>query len=385
MSNALFIRGAIARGTRLPSLTGMRFIAAVLVFFHHVIWLNVFAEAGTAAGYRTLFINAGHAGVSFFFVLSGFILTVSARDSDTLPHFYRRRFFKIYPNHLVTFGLGLVIIAGAASHGVLANLLLVQAWVPDYGVIFSVDPPSWSLSCELLFYLAFPFLLKAVRRIPVERLWWWAGGVVVAILAVTVLAGLLLPSTPTMPDGQPLSMTQFWVVYVLPPVRALDFVLGMLVAALALNGRWVGLRLLPASVLFVVVYLAATQLPYIYGLTAATIVPLALLVPAAAYADADGTASVLRGRVMTWLGEISFAFYLVHVLVMIGGRPLFGETALFSGPVASLVILANLAAAIVAAWLLYVLVERPMMRRFSSPRRGRAVAPEPVPAAQGAV
>jgi peptidoglycan/LPS O-acetylase OafA/YrhL len=373
MYHPLLARGTVSREARLPSLTGMRFIAAVLVFFHHVIWLNVFSNAHTAAVYRTYFIDAGHVGVSFFFILSGFILTVSARDADTVPRFYRRRLLKIYPNHLVTFLLALVVIDGASAHGVLPNVFLLQAWIPRYGTIFSVDPPSWSLSCELLFYLCFPLLLRLVRAIPGRQLWFWAGGVVAAIVAIAVLAGALMPSTPVMPDGQPVSMNQFWLVYVLPPVRMLDFVLGMLIATLALSGRWVGLRLAPAALLFVATYLVAAHLPYLYGLNAATIVPLAMLVPAAALADANGEPSPLRSRAMILLGEISYAFYLVHVLVMIGARPLFGANSLFSAPVALAVVLANLAGAVAGAWLLYRLVERPVMRRFGS-TRGRPEA-----------
>ncbi|MFI6098246.1 acyltransferase family protein [Lentzea sp. NPDC051213] len=380
MFDALVARGVVHKGARLPSLTGMRFIAAVLVFFHHVIWLNVFSDPGTAEVYRKYFINAGHVGVSFFFVLSGFILTVSARDNDGLGRFYRRRFFKIYPNHLVTFFLALFVIAGAGSTGLLANLFLVQAWVPDYGVIFSVDPPSWSLSCEVLFYLAFPFLLRLIRKIDPDHLWYWVGGVLVAIVGVAVVVGAVVPGTPIMPDGQPVSMTQFWLVYVLPPVRALDFLLGMLIGLLVLNGKWVGLRLAPAAVLFVVVYVLSPEVPYLFGLNAVTIVPIALLVPAAALADVNGQKSWLRGRTAVFLGEVSFAFYLVHVLVMIGARPLFGATSLFSGPVAFLVIVANLIATVAAAWLLYTVVEKPAMRLFSSPRK-QAITP--VPALQG--
>jgi peptidoglycan/LPS O-acetylase OafA/YrhL len=365
----------------------MRFIAAVLVFFHHVIWLSVFANPGTAQVYRTYLINAGHVGVSFFFVLSGFILTVSARETDTLPRFYRRRFVKIYPNYLVTFGLALVVIAGATTHGVLPNLFLMQAWQPNYDIVFSVDPPGWSLSCELLFYLSFPFLLRLIRKIDVNRLWYWVAGVLLAIVAIAVVSGTLLPKGPFLPDGQPISMVQFWFVYVLPPVRTLDFVLGMLIGTLVLNGKWVGPRLGTAAVLFVVFYLVSTRLPYVFGLDAATIIPIALLVPAGALADVNGQRSVLRSRFAVFLGEISFAFYLIHVIIMLGLRPMFGATALFSAPVAFLIVLFTLVVAVLAAWLLYALVEKPIMKRFSSPRRPPPapilVAPTSEPVLQG--
>jgi peptidoglycan/LPS O-acetylase OafA/YrhL len=54
----------------------------------------------------------------------------------------------------------MLLYAAAATPPVigLANLLLAQAWVPDPNVFLSVNGPSWSLSCELMFYLLFPLL-----------------------------------------------------------------------------------------------------------------------------------------------------------------------------------------------------------------------------------
>ncbi|MFF2660978.1 acyltransferase family protein [Kitasatospora sp. NPDC058032] len=372
---------AAVRGTRLPSLTGLRFIAAAMVFLHHGIWVNLFADTGFAGLYHDLFINAGHVGVSFFFVLSGFVLTMAQRSGDTLRGFWRRRLVKVYPNHVVGFLVALVVIGQSVQwNQVLPNLFLVHSWVPSYDVLFSANPPSWSLACEAFFYFAFPWLARWIGRIRADRLWWWAGGIVAAVVLVAVAAQVLLPATPGMADGQPIGLYQFWAVYALPPVRALDFVLGIVMARIVLSGRWIAIGPLTAVIAFVAAYALAMRLPYVYGLDAATLVPLALIVPAVAAGDLAGKRTVLHSRPAIWLGEISFAFYLLHVPLLIWLRARLG-TRLFDTPQALALLLLGLAITVVASWLLHTLVEQPMMRRFSRPRRTAPPAPDaPAPA-----
>jgi peptidoglycan/LPS O-acetylase OafA/YrhL len=374
--------GRPLNGTRLPSLTGMRFVAAALVFLHHGIWVNVFADDAVRRRYHDLFINAGHVGVSFFFILSGFVLTSAVREGDTLRRFWRRRAAKVYPNHVVTFVAALFLIAPATRlYQAVPNLLLVQSWVPRYDVIFSVNPPSWSLACEALFYLSFPLLLAGARRIRDDRLWWWAAGVVASVLAVALIGRYVIPGNPVMPDGQPIGLYQFWFVYAFPPVRALDFALGILMARIVQSGRWIRLGLLPAAALFVVAYAASMALPYVYGLGALTVAPLALLVAAAAASDLEGQRSPFRGRVMTWLGEISYAFYLVHAIVLVWARgKLGGPDRLWSTVPALGLLLLGLVISVLVAWILHAAVERPVMKRWSRPR-GKPAPSEPVQAA----
>src|SRR5688500_12797828 len=80
--------------SRLPSLTGARFIAAGLVFVFHATFAWPFASSGAQETSGLLFSQGGYTGVTFFFILSGFVLTWAVRPGDTTPRFWRRRFFK---------------------------------------------------------------------------------------------------------------------------------------------------------------------------------------------------------------------------------------------------------------------------------------------------
>jgi peptidoglycan/LPS O-acetylase OafA/YrhL len=373
------ISSSAVRGSRLPSLTGMRFIAAGLVFLFHASLANVFADHAVSSDYTQVVAKTGNVGVSFFFVLSGFILTWTARPGDNYGRFWRRRFAKIYPNHLVSWIVVLLVPAAVAIPATsvwtaAANLFLLQSWIPKYNLIFGMNDVTWSLSCEMFFYLVFPWLLPLVARIRAERLWVWAGAVVVVILCVPLLANLF-PSEP----GVSVNIYSFWFVYALPPVRALEFVLGIIMARIVLTGKWIPIGMVTATVLALAGYVVAIYVPPLYGEAAATIIPIALAIPAAAVADIEGTRSPFRGRVMVRLGEISFAFYIVHRLILTYGHYLLGAGRTWDTAEAFGLLVAGFAIALAVAWLLYTIVEHPAMRLIGGGARRSGPPSEPKP------
>lgn len=122
-------------------------------------------------------------------------------------------------------------------------------------------------------------------------------------------------------------------------------------------------------------YVATRWVPYLYAQRVTTVVPIALLVASAAIADRDGRFTPFRNRAMTWLGEISFAFYLLHFIVLTELRDLLG-TKLYSTPEGIGLLLLAIGVTVLLSWILYRLVEAPITKRFSSPRR-RPAAPAP--------
>ncbi|MGF1430225.1 acyltransferase family protein [Kitasatospora sp. LaBMicrA B282] len=360
--------------SRLPSLTGLRFPAALLVFAYHsalpIPSLRFLADNGAEFDYAKIAGQAGGLGVSFFFVLSGFVLTWSARKKDTARAFWRRRLVKIYPNYAIAWALAMVLFAASYTpvRTALANLFMLQVWVPDFNVNFSVDPPSWSLGAEAIFYAAFPLLHLVFQRIRPQNLKYWITGAVAGVVAAPALAYALLPSGPGIPGGELSSVSQYWFTYVLPPVRIFDFALGMLVAHAVRNGRWKNIGMIWSSVLLVAGYVLTNYVPYLYGQRAACIIPVVLLIAATAIADAEDRFTIFRNRAMTWLGEISFAFYLLHFVVLATTRKLLG-THMFSTPAGIALLVAEVGISILVAWALYVLVERPITKRFSKPRK----------------
>lgn len=378
----------LGRTSRLPSLTGLRFPAALLVFVFHSALpypeVRFLQSDASANNYYRGVAQTGGLGVTFFFVLSGFVLTWSARSSDTARAFWRRRYVKIVPNYVVAWALAMVLIAGTttAAWRAALNLFMLQVWIPDFPTNFSVNPPGWSLAAEAVFYLAFPLLYLGARRIAPGHLKYWTAGTFAAILATPLVAYTLVPAGSALMANEPSTHAQqYWFAYVLPLPRLLDFALGILVARAVLLGRWRNIGMIWSGVLLVGSYVLASNVPLLYGQRAVCVLPAALLIAAAATADDTGRFTLFRNRAMTWLGEISFAFYLLHYIVIAYTRKLLGDEG-FSAPATVGILVADVLVTVLASWALYAWVERPITRRWSKAARSRrqdAVAAGPAP------
>ena len=341
----------------LPSLGGLRWLAACAVFGFHLLAIpGLVGNSRLGATLQAAF-QWGKPGMSFFFVLSGFILTWSARPSERARAFWRRRMARVFPSHLVVWLSVLIALTAAGrteSAGVAASgAALMQAWIPNASYFFGGNTPAWSLSCEIAFYLAFPFLLTILRRLP-------ARGLRMAALGVIILTFLI----PIMSDALPTEV-RFWAVAICPLPRLLDFVLGMLLARIVMFSQWRGPGIAVSGVLVIAFYAAIPVVPTPWAWSAWMQIPFALLIAAAVRADLTGGASWLRTPVLLRLGELSFAFYLVHqpVIRMLSKvlTPAAPTIAVVVGVVGALMV------GLLAAWLLRRFVEVPA-RRWLQPR-----------------
>jgi peptidoglycan/LPS O-acetylase OafA/YrhL len=279
------------------SLNGLRAAGALLVMLYHVNSWDLQVIRGSSAGFT---------GVGLFFVLSGFVLTWTARPGTTLGTFYRRRLARILPNHLVTFALGVlvtVLVLGVTPDptAVLTGVFLVQAWSPDEQMVFALNGVAWSLSCEIAFYSVFPLLLWALRRVPARTRAVVAG----VALATPAIIGTIWPALIPL-------------LFHLPPSRLPEFVLGM-VTALAVQEGWrprvpapVCLGLLAAGVLGAAWFDGWSPV-VLTAVLAAVFAPLAAR---CAWGDVAGRNRWARHPVVLLAGGLSFAFYLVHELVI---------------------------------------------------------------------
>lgn len=377
--------------TRLPALTGLRFIAAAMVFAFHYTYFFASEPIRTVLG--PVVAQGGYTGVSFFFVLSGFVLAWVWRPGDSFTGFWRRRLFKIFPNHILVYAVALVLLVTVAKaqidgqHTALA-LLLVQAWSSDPAVFLSANSVTWSLSCELLFYLLFPLLMRPLSRIGGKALWVGIAVVGAAMFALPAIADAVFPTEPTMPGGF-IPQYPFWFVYFFPPARLFEFILGILFARLVLSGQRIPLRFGGAIALTVAAYAVTALFPMSYQWVAVTAVPLGFVIAASAADEVKGERSWLARPVAVWLGNISFAFYLWHWLVLDYGHRLLGVGPASSTPVTLGAFALLLTVTLVLSWLLFTFVEDPIMRTWARPRRSRdasppAAAPVPAPRTESA-
>lgn len=366
---------------QIDALTGLRFFAALAVIFVHSMNLGLRRDAGCE--------QWAASAVSFFFVLSGFILTYVYDCKLTwakVPDYLIARVARIWPLHVVCLCFTAILFLrreylpwnAETAWRFVTNLFLVQSWLPIQGWPFSFNGPAWSISTELGFYLAFPLLLLWGRR----RFWPVALGV-----AVISLGGLVWLQSRAQTDSS------FWglaseLAYCHPLIRGLDFIVGMIAGKLFLWGtsrrsgesttqavagieswwRDTLVELLALTLLAGVGYAASRSGPLHSWLIdqnwqlvdywslcgGALLVPFAFLIWVFAWSR-GAFAQLLSQPLMVWLGEISFAFYLVQNPVI---RVLDPWVERLQLPV-SLVIGVVLSISLASAMLLHLIVELP--------------------------
>ncbi|WP_168709299.1 acyltransferase [Arthrobacter sp. PAMC25564] len=325
-------------------MTSLRGFAAVFVFVFHLNSVGIISFAPAKLGYS---------GVAFFFVLSGFLLAWTDRQGQGASKFYLRRFARVYPSHLVVMLVALCLPTGVGESGplpTLMNVLLVQAWAPDFAYTYSVNGVAWSLSCEVLFYLLFPFIVAALRGLSVRVL------VVVGFGLFAVVSSAVLATT--MFDAGPAVEA---IRYTNPLVRLPEFVLGVC-AALAMRSGWVP-KMWHGAVLLAVAgvgFVAVSDKPA--GDVWGTLIFLAVIV-GAAQADCTRPVRIMQAKPLIYAGEVSFGFYLVHQLVIVHSVHLLGTSA----AVGALAFLASVLCAIA----LHHGVERPANKALLSRFGGR--------------
>ena len=338
--------GAPARA-RLHGLTGVRFFAAAWVWCYHFLVLTV----GGAPFWAARVQNAGHAAVSLFFVLSGFVLAYNYAEPLAGGRVSRARFWwlrlgRVWPLYAlvalleVPLALRAGVAPGHLGAATAADLVGLQAWIPS--ITFVGNTPGWSVSVELFFYAIFPWLVPiAARR---------ARGAIVACLVVALAAAAAPALVP--PASGAATFLKCG-----PPLRLPEFILGVALGRAFLRRER---ALAPATATRLAVVAIATIMAVVL---ASGPIPRyflhALLLPAFAlllWSVAAGAGAWLGSGPLRLLGESSYGLYLLQM-------PLFEAIAgKYEWHLPAM--LAFFALLVVASILAHFAVERPAQRWF---------------------
>ena len=143
---------------RLQFLDALRGIAVLLVIFCHAMHDNSQVIQLIDAHY----FQIGQAGVSLFFLISGYIIPKSLNASPSIKVFWLHRFFRLYPAYWLCLGLVLLMASAGlfriqdqiSPFGIAVNFTMLQGFVGVKNVV----NVFWSLKFEMAFY----FLMTAV-------------------------------------------------------------------------------------------------------------------------------------------------------------------------------------------------------------------------------
>lgn len=299
---------------RLTSLTSLRFFAALGVFFHH---FHFYAESKSEI-LKILykFFFEGFIGVTFFYILSGFIISFSyeqhkQKGTYRISDFLYNRFSRLYPTHLITL-LAAIIIYVKIDYlntidikNLLANLFLVQSAIPNPAYFFNFNGVSWSVSTEMFFYISFIFLvtLNTKQLIVLSSL----------LLSIILFHMYQVPQTPRFYG---------WTYYVNPAFRVIDFMIGMLLCRLFLTKKVIIegskatlLEILSLILIIVFATFGINNIPMQWRYDIYYIVPMALTVFIFAYGN-GAISKMLTNKWLVLFGEASFSLYMIHQIII---------------------------------------------------------------------
>lgn len=294
------------------SLQSLRFIFAIMIFIHHY----------TING-QGLFPIGGACGVSFFIILSGFVMAAGYSVKIEEPTFnYKsfilKRLIRLYPLHILCL---LSFICIHISHlnmmeyiKLIPNVLLLQSWIPIKHIYFSGNAVSWCLSDMIFFYTIFPFLWKKLKT--------QHNCVFLFVILMLYLCIMtLLPKA----YGHAL-------LYISPIFRLQDFIIGMLTYKFYAKlkesqaGRIIlGLSFFKKSVvelssitllIFAIILAPHIEERYYFAFLWWFIMPVLILIFALFNKTGGAFSRILNTKILTSVGNFSFSFYMIHQLAI---------------------------------------------------------------------
>jgi len=311
------------RTKKIYPLTSVRFFGAFLVVFHHTaqFFLPAFSDEllrETPRSYMATLLLFMPVSVSFFFLLSGYVLSVVyLRDGKSVEKykFFAARFARIYPLYFVTLVLdtphvlfdrihryGLAIGSAKTAGIFLGYVAMLRGWSPER--LRGINDPNWSLSAEVFFYLCFPVLGVLLWKLRGVWIWVTALGLYVG---GQLLVAIVHPDPPVWLDLPLFHVSTFALGVLLARWQSLRRGLG------AMDVAWKGYVVLVLAVAGVLLAAAAPS-----GVFSDHLFFTGLLAPIFAgviWALSSTTTLVSRMLCAGWLvalGNASFALYLIH-------------------------------------------------------------------------
>ena len=317
MQSAAIIKNN-AKRAELSALTGIRFLAAFLVFIFHVQ-----LQIGTPYLKFRIdnIVSQGALGVTLFFVLSGFLLTYSHLkdfNEKKIPSkaYYRKfiikRLARVYPAYIVgllLFALVSVIFESYPTNffsTALLDVFMVQSFFPALEMAW-YGGGGWSVSVELFFYLLFPFVLPLLLRIQKKE-----------TLLLLLSALIILSSVPGVLHNlfSGVIKDQHIHVYAFAPLRFPEFLCGIITGIFVFQFDW----RISGNIAGLLLLVLAAYLMIIGGklheYTVHNIVALPAIMSLMCLCGQGRVPSAmqwLNSSVMQYLGKISYCFYIIQL------------------------------------------------------------------------
>jgi len=294
---------------RSDQLTFTRFIAAVAIVVLH------FGELAYPFNKKVLapFISHINLGVSYFFILSGFVMMLAYYNRQkpyvNASRYYANRFARIFPLYL--FALLLVVFLYWALgyevkfRDVALSSMGIHAWYPPAS--FTLNFPGWSLAVEIFFYALFPFLLNRVyARFSFRQL-------LIGIIAIWALSQLFINAALASSFYKGELTNSYFFLFYFPLLHLNQFLVGNLAGLYVLRQVNKPTNNYDVTILLIVFLFAALifvnlHITYHNGLMAVLFVPLIVLLTL----NKGFITKLFSQKRLIYLGEISYGIYILQ-------------------------------------------------------------------------
>lgn len=302
---------------KITQITFTRFVAALAIVISH---FNKDVFLYKIPYLSEVFLRA-NVGVSYFFILSGFIMIVAYHKKEKIGYsdYYRNRFARIYPLYAV----GLLLLWFTREEkfmfkDILLYLFGLQSWIPGKAMVLNF--PGWSISVEFLFYLLFPFLYNYLYSKKNKSIW----VITILIWIVTQIFSNLYMNSGFY-EG-PHTESHDFITY-FPLLHINEFLIGNLAGLFFIKNYQQNNFDLSISLAFLAILLCLIFVPLYFhnGLMGILFIPFIILISR----NSGVLTKIFALKPLEYLGEISYAIYITHIPVLYILRQLIWKKYIF--------------------------------------------------------
>ncbi len=295
---------------KIQQLTFTRFLAAIaIVIFHYGQTKTPFNHS-----FLSFIFSQAYVGVSYFFILSGFVMTVAYNKNLKIDYwdYYKNRFARIYPVYLLALlaSLALLLFISIPIHSseLILSILLLQSFIPGYALVLNIT--GWTLSVELLFYLLFPFLFNYYKKERIKSIYIFGLMVWIVSQCVTLFFSTIFPleTNPTASE----------VILYSPFIHLNEFIVGNLAGIYFMTYCYTRRKNYDLLIIIILILLMACLYAsdafgfkygiYHNGLLAVLFIPLILLLSL----NTGYFERLFSHKLLVLLGESSYAIYILQ-------------------------------------------------------------------------
>lgn len=284
------------------AIDAIRGIFALLIVWHHLYPIMGIYN-----------MDFGNTIVLFFFVLSGFHITITWKDKiqGHSKEFIIKRCSKIFPIQwlmtllFVICGINMVSIWAIPFH-----FTLTQSLLPFWKIYGSANGPSWFLSSLFICYLLVPIILKFVNKSNVL----FVTALIFSIILFTIFI-YILPNT----------IGRRWLVYINPFARLIDFSVGVLLGVIWSTIYNFVMHIPRKTTIFTIFelvtlcgFMLIVSFKPIIALNNYPVIryPLILLIISTFTLSYGIISKLFSNKLLSWLGGISMSVYMVHGFIL---------------------------------------------------------------------